>query len=123
MAKSGKKKRIGLRVAGVILLLAAAAVGVLWYLDYRERPKLVDGIEYQIPQGEGYAQVVGCDKEAASLIIQPEYEGKPVAEILIGAFYNAKAETIEIPSTVITVYDSAFAGSGIRISGFFYGSV
>ena len=68
-----KKKRIGLRIVGAILLLAAVALGVLWYLDYQERPKLVDGVQYQVPYRADHAEVVGCDPEAASLVIRSEY--------------------------------------------------
>ena len=109
-----KKKCIGLRIVGAILLLAAVAIGVLWYLDYQERPKLVDGVQYQIPYQADHAEVVGCDPEAASLVIRSEYRGKPVTRITMSAFRGSRAETIEIPSTIKTLGDSALAGSGIR---------
>ena len=109
-----KKKRIGLRIVGAILLLAAVALGVLWYLDYQERPKLVDGVQYQVPYRADHAEVVGCDPEAASLVIRSEYRGKPVTRITMWAFKGSRAETIEIPSTIKTLDDAALAGSGIR---------
>ena len=114
MAKGGKEKRTGPRGIGAILLLAAVAVGIFWYLDYQNRPKLVDGVKYQIPRQSDHAEVVGCVPEAASLIIQSEYRGKPVTRIAEGAFAGSEAESIHIPESVTELCNSAFAGSGIK---------
>lgn len=110
-----KKKRTGLRIVGAILLLAAVAFGVLWFLEYQERPKLVDGVKYQVPHRSDHAEVVGCDPEAASLVIRSEYRGKPVTRIAAASFKGSGAETIEIPSTIKALGVRAFAGSGIRV--------
>ena len=103
-----KKKRTGLRIVGAVMLLAAVAVGVLWYLDYQERPKLVDGVQYQIPYRSDHAEVVGCDPEAAALVIRPEYRGKPVTRITGSSFRDSRAQTIEIPAWVNEIGDQAF---------------
>ena len=109
-----KKKRIGLRIVSAILMLAAVAIGVLWYLDYQERPKLVDGVEYAIQKDTNIVNVVGCDPEAASLVVQSEYRGLPVTGIVGWSFKGSKAESIELPSSIRKLHSTAFEGSGIR---------
>jgi len=110
-----KKSRKPFLIIGVILLLAAAAFTVISYIDWRqERPKTVDGVKYAIQKDTDDVNVVGCDPEAASLVILPEYKGKPVTSITGWSFKGSKAQTVEIPESVKRLSWSAFEGSGIR---------
>ena len=109
-----RRPRKALRIVGAILLLAVAAVAVLFSMNWREVPKMVDGVEYQVPHKSDTAEVVGCDPEATALVIQPEWRGKPVAKIDSQVFNGSKAETVEIPDTVKTLAWNAFEDSAIR---------
>lgn len=57
--------------------------------------------------GESYA-VSGYSRLGDEVIIPSEYLGKPVTEILSGAFSNAVINSITIPETVVFIHANAF---------------
>ncbi len=67
------------------------------------------GVRYAIFRN--YCQVVDCVPTGDSVVIENEYEGRPVTAIKAGAFKNAhNLKSIDLPKTVRTIEPGAFSG-------------
>ncbi|MAV39684.1 MAG: hypothetical protein CML12_03795, partial [Puniceicoccaceae bacterium] len=67
-----------------------------------------------INEGTEYAVTDCADTATGTLTIPVSYEGKPVTEIGVNAFYDAELTAIELPASLRTIRNDAFAGALIE---------
>ena len=73
-----------------------------------DKEKGTEGVIYGVSADGTYVEVIGYTGTDKRVVIESEYQGKPVTDIYSNAFNNSFIKEIVLPDTILSIGDFAF---------------
>lgn len=97
----------------LLAIITVLALCISVFVACSPEVKGTEGLDYYLLPDGTYGVAAGHAAYLEEIVIPEEYNGKPVTQILLAAFYVApNLKKLSIPSSITKIYDSSFLFAG-----------